>query len=72
MREELLSIIKGICSGKAARYVAPASALYSEISNALHKEVQDTLNEMVKDGTLEWNRTINSISFKLKDNGNNN
>lgn len=66
MKEALLKIIGEICEEKKSRNVCPSAALYSEISTALHKQVQGTLNELITEGRLTWHRTINSISFELK------
>lgn len=68
MRESILDIIRQITAEKKEKNLSPSAATYTEISTRLHQQVQNTLNEMVKDGTLKWNRTINSVSFEINEN----
>lgn len=72
MREIVLDIINDIATEKAARNIVPTAAMYREICARLGKEVRLALNGLCKDGTLHYNRTINSVSFEInKQYGNN-
>lgn len=68
MRELILDIIQRLSDEKKAKHIVPSAVLYTEISTELHKTVQDELNAMVKDGVLIFHRTLNSISFEVKQN----
>lgn len=59
-------MISDIVAEKAAKNIVPQAAMYSEICARLNREVRDTLNGLVWDGTLHYNRTLNSVSFEIK------
>lgn len=68
LSELILDIIQRLSDDKKAKNIEPSAVLYTEISTELHKTVQDELNAMVKDGVLIFHKTLNSISFEVKQN----
>lgn len=72
MRELILHAIVAITDGKKLNHINPAAATYPEIVNVLQRHVKEELNQLIKDGILSWSRTLNSISFQIKDNDNSN
>lgn len=66
MRELILDIIKRLSDDKKSKHIEPSAVLYTEISTELHKAVQDELNTMVKDGVIIFHKTLNSVSFEIK------
>lgn len=65
MDEIMAQVIREIQEGKKG--VVPNAALFNtEIMPRLRQLAKDSLNALVKDGTVEYNRTLNDLSFKVK------
>lgn len=65
MDELILQIIHETQEGKKG--VVPDSALFNqEIMPRLKQLAMDSLNALVKDGTVEYHKTLNGLSFSVK------
>lgn len=62
---DVLEIIKEIVADKAERKVNPTSALFSEVVNKVNEKAKAEINQLVIDKKLVFHRTINSISFDV-------
>lgn len=62
---DVLQIIKEIVADKAERKVNPTSALFSEVVNKVNEKAKAEINQLVIDKKLVFHRTINSISFDV-------
>ena len=63
---DVMKIIRDIQKEKASVMVDPENALFSEIMAEVTKKVKDEINKEVLEGTLEYHRTLNDISFSIK------
>lgn len=66
MQDEILTIIRRLADGKRLRGQVPSAVLYSEISTELHKQVKMEINELVKEGVITFHRTLNEVSFEVR------
>jgi hypothetical protein len=64
---DVIDIIRRMEEDKRSRNVEPPYVLHSEIMNEIAQLVKDELNQAVTGGTLEFHRTINGVSFNIKD-----
>lgn len=62
---DVLEIIKEIVADKAERKVNPTSALFSEVVNKVNEKAKEEINQLVLEKKLVFHRTINSISFDV-------
>lgn len=62
---DVFEIIKEIVADKAERKVNPTSALFSEVVNKVNEKAKAEINQLVLDKKLVFHRTINSISFNV-------
>lgn len=62
---DVFEIIKEIIADKAERKVNPTSALFSEVVNKVNEKAKAEINQLVLDKKLVFHRTINSISFDI-------
>ena len=62
---DVLEIIKEIIADKAERKVNPTSALFSEVVNKVNEKAKAEINQLVLDKKITFHRTINSISFDV-------
>ena len=63
---DLTIIIKQLQDEKEAKNIQPVQATFSEIMERVRDCVKADLNTLVKDGTIEFHRTINDVSFNIK------
>lgn len=65
MDELIQQIIRELQEGKKG--VVPNAALFNqEIMPRLKQLAMDSLNALVKDGTVEYHKTLNDLSFSIK------
>lgn len=62
---DVFEIIKEIVADKADRKLNPTSALFSEVVNKVNEKAKAEINQLVLDKKLVFHRTINSISFDV-------
>lgn len=62
---DVYEIIKSIVAEKTEQKVSPTSALTSEIINKVTDKAKKEINQLVLDKKLAFHRTINSISFDV-------
>ena len=63
---EIKSIITAIEGKKKADGIDPHDATFREIMEVVTQEVKDSINAMVASGEIEFHRTINDVSFNIK------
>lgn len=63
---DLIEIIRRLQVEKESNNIQPSNVTFSEIMKEVTTSVKSELNGHVKDGTLEFHRTINDISFNIK------
>lgn len=63
---DLTIIIKQLQDEKNAKNIQPPYVTFSEIMDKVREGVKADLNGLVKEGTIEFHRTINDVSFNIK------
>ena len=69
---DILEIIKEISAKKREDKVEPTNAMWSDISQALTEKAKKEINQLITDKKLIFHRTINSFSFEVAEDQQNN
>lgn len=60
------NIISDIAEKRVKENTVPSYALMEDLKRAVSDDLVNTLREMCKDGTLEWQKTLNSVGFSVE------
>lgn len=60
------NIISDIAEKRVKENTVPSYALMEDVKRAVSDDLVNTLREMCKDGTLEWQKTLNSVGFSVE------
>lgn len=63
---DVLEILKRIEAEKREHNIVPCIVRFAELQNAISEQVKAELNQAVKDGWISFHRTLNDISFGIK------
>lgn len=63
---DYIEIITRLQSEKESKNIHPAHVSFNEIMREVTASVKSKLNGLVKEGTIEFHRTINDVSFNIK------
>lgn len=63
---DLTNIIKQLQDEKNAKNIQPPYVTFSEIMDKVREGVKAELNGLVKEGTIEFHKCINDVSFNIK------
>ena len=65
-KEYIKNIISDIAAKRVKENTVPSYALMEDVKRAVSDDLVNTLREMCKDGTLEWQKTLNSVGFSVE------